>query len=140
MKYDVAIIGAGPAGAYCGKDLAEKGIKVLVVDKEKFPRHKTCGGLISSKALKLIQDDCFDNYLNNIKSNPVNKIILTCGQKETELEKNQVLGMVVRRKDFDDALINMAMDKGADFVDRCEYKYHRDLKTLMRFIQQGNIL
>lgn len=129
MKYDVAIIGAGPAGAYCGKDLAEKGIKVLVVDKEKFPRHKTCGGLISSKALKLIQDDCFDNYLNNIKSNPVNKIVLTCGQKETELEKNQVLGMVVRRKDFDDALINMAMDKGADFVDRCEYKYHRDLKN-----------
>jgi len=37
MKYDVAVIGAGPAGAYCAKTLAEKGMKVLLIDKESFP-------------------------------------------------------------------------------------------------------
>ncbi|NLZ53091.1 MAG: geranylgeranyl reductase family protein [Thermoanaerobacteraceae bacterium] len=129
MKYDVAIIGAGPAGAYCAKTLAEKGLKVLILDKAKFPRNKICGGLISSKTLKLIQDDCSNEYLTKLGPKPVYKIILTCGQKEVALEKNEVLGIIVRRKQFDEAIANMAVDKGAHFVDNCEYRFHMDLKS-----------
>jgi len=129
MIYDVAIIGAGPAGAYCAKILTEKGLRVLILDKEKFPRNKICGGLISSKALKLIHDDKINDYLTKIGPKPVYKIILTCGQKEVTLEKNEVLGIVVRRKQFDEALINMAINKGANFIDSCEYKFHWDIKS-----------
>ena len=38
-KYDVIIIGAGPAGATAAALLAEKGRSVLVLEKEKFPRY-----------------------------------------------------------------------------------------------------
>lgn len=38
-SYDVIIIGAGPAGATAGALLAEKGRRVLVLEKEKFPRY-----------------------------------------------------------------------------------------------------
>ena len=37
--YDVLIIGAGPAGATAAALLAEKGRKVLVLEKEVFPRY-----------------------------------------------------------------------------------------------------
>ena len=38
-KYDVIIIGAGPAGTTAAAILAEKGRRVLVLEKEKFPRY-----------------------------------------------------------------------------------------------------
>ena len=38
-KYDVIIIGAGPAGTTAAALLAEKGRSVLVLEKEKFPRY-----------------------------------------------------------------------------------------------------
>ena len=40
--WDVVIIGAGPAGAIAGVHLAAAGHKVLLLDKEHFPREKAC--------------------------------------------------------------------------------------------------
>ena len=38
-EYDTIIIGGGPAGSTAGALLAEKGRKVLILEKEKFPRY-----------------------------------------------------------------------------------------------------
>lgn len=47
-KYDVIIVGAGPAGSTAA--YYTKGLKVLIIDKSDFPRHKACGGgLMSSR-------------------------------------------------------------------------------------------
>ena len=40
--YDVIVVGAGPAGCTAAKTLAEKGYKVLLVEKFKMPRYKSC--------------------------------------------------------------------------------------------------
>jgi len=50
-QYDVVIIGGGPAGSACGYDLAQAGKKVLIVEKEQFPRFKACAGMLTMKAL-----------------------------------------------------------------------------------------
>src|SRR5436189_3518216 len=39
QAYDVLIIGAGPAGSSAAAILAEKGRRVLVLEREKFPRY-----------------------------------------------------------------------------------------------------
>jgi flavin-dependent dehydrogenase len=41
MKYDVAIIGAGPADSTVAKILSEKGYRIILSDKYKFPREKS---------------------------------------------------------------------------------------------------
>ncbi len=47
-KYDVIIVGAGPAGSTAA--YYTSGLKVLIIDKADFPRHKACGGgLMSSR-------------------------------------------------------------------------------------------
>lgn len=43
-EYDVIIVGAGPAGASAAYWLGEAGKRVLVLEKERLPRYKVCGG------------------------------------------------------------------------------------------------
>ncbi len=55
-RYDAIIVGAGPAGATCAWFLARAGRRVLVVDRERFPRDKACGDAISrTRALPVLQ-------------------------------------------------------------------------------------
>jgi geranylgeranyl reductase family protein len=54
VRYDVVIIGAGPAGSSAAKVLEEKGYNLLIVDKELFPRNKPCAGVLSPKISSLV--------------------------------------------------------------------------------------
>ncbi len=52
--YDVIVVGAGPAGCTASKVLAEKGYKVLLVEKFKVPRYKSCSGVLIKKSMELV--------------------------------------------------------------------------------------
>jgi flavin-dependent dehydrogenase len=44
METEILIVGAGPSGAAAAVQLGQLGIRdVLLVDRDRFPRHKTCG-------------------------------------------------------------------------------------------------
>ena len=43
MRYDAVVVGAGPSGAAAGILLAERDLRVLVLDRARFPRPKICG-------------------------------------------------------------------------------------------------
>jgi len=47
-NYDIAIIGAGPAGCACAYMLSGTGLKVAIIEKESFPRDKICGDALSA--------------------------------------------------------------------------------------------
>jgi flavin-dependent dehydrogenase len=49
--YDAIIVGGGPAGTSASVHLATRGARVLLVEKEKFPRAKLCGEFISPECL-----------------------------------------------------------------------------------------
>ena len=53
--YDVAIIGAGPAGTACALALRQSGLRVALLDKAQFPRDKVCGDAIPGHALKALR-------------------------------------------------------------------------------------
>ncbi|MCG3227813.1 MAG: NAD(P)/FAD-dependent oxidoreductase [Candidatus Heimdallarchaeota archaeon] len=48
--YDVCIVGAGPGGSSTAYYLAKQGKKVVLLEKEKFPRRKICGDAVSQRA------------------------------------------------------------------------------------------
>jgi len=52
--YDVVIVGGGPAGSTSGYILSKAGLKVIIVDKARFPRQKLCAGLLTQKTMRLI--------------------------------------------------------------------------------------
>ena len=57
MKLDVLIVGAGPAGGMAAGRLASTGLKVMILEKQKLPRHKPCGGGLSVSARQLLPWD-----------------------------------------------------------------------------------
>jgi len=50
--YDAVVVGAGPAGASAAYWLGEAGKRVLVLEKERLPRYKPCGGGMSRSVLE----------------------------------------------------------------------------------------
>jgi len=50
QRFDVIVIGAGPAGASAAYVAARAGLRVALIDRKTFPREKLCGGLITGRA------------------------------------------------------------------------------------------
>jgi len=53
---DVAIIGAGPAGAAAARECVRHGLKTVVIEKRTLPRHKACSGILIPRSRSLVQD------------------------------------------------------------------------------------
>src|SRR4051812_50180643 len=51
-RFDVAVVGAGPAGSTAAYRLARAHARVLLVDKVPFPRDKPCGGGLTMRAVR----------------------------------------------------------------------------------------
>ncbi len=47
--YQVIIVGGGPAGSACARKLVNAGVDCLILDKDIFPRQKTCAGWITPR-------------------------------------------------------------------------------------------
>jgi geranylgeranyl reductase family protein len=55
LIWDVIVVGAGPAGGATAAFLASHGLKVLMVDRAKFPREKVCGDALVPEAMEALQ-------------------------------------------------------------------------------------
>ncbi len=57
MRYDVIVVGGGPAGSTTARECATRGLTVLLLDKAHFPRDKPCGGGVTVRAAHLLPFD-----------------------------------------------------------------------------------
>lgn len=57
QKYDVLIVGGGPAGSACARKLVQAGRSVAVLDREEFPRTKLCAGWVTPEAVADLELD-----------------------------------------------------------------------------------
>lgn len=63
-RYDVIVVGAGPSGSSAAYHLAKAGLKVLLFEKDKFPREKVCGDAVTPVGITLLEEMGIFSYLN----------------------------------------------------------------------------
>jgi geranylgeranyl reductase family protein len=109
--FDALIVGAGPAGSYLGYLLAKQGRRVAIIDKQRFPRDKVCGGGVSRKAIDLIDFD-----LAPVVHRAIRGAFLTFQNRSTVVKDINRTGMcTVMRGEFDQFLLDKACAAGARF-------------------------
>ena len=55
-RFDVVVVGGGPAGSSAAYWLAEAGHHVVVLEKKRFPREKTCGDGLTPRAVRQLNE------------------------------------------------------------------------------------
>ncbi|MFW6237474.1 MAG: geranylgeranyl reductase family protein [Desulfosudaceae bacterium] len=114
QKYDVIIIGAGPAGSTCALNLAPRGGRILLLDKHAFPRNKACGGGFTQKARNL-----FDFDLSGVIETEVTSVELSLQSRQpVVVDYPQGAGFMVTREKFDTLLVERAAAAGAEVRER----------------------
>jgi geranylgeranyl reductase family protein len=112
-EWDVAVIGAGPAGLAAASAAARAGARTVLVERAEHPRYKTCGGgligtsLAAAPGLKIpVRDEIY-----------AATVTLRGKHEFTRRERSPVLTMVLR-DEFDDALRREAVASGANLLQR----------------------
>lgn len=54
VEAEVIIVGGGPAGSTCARELMRRGVDCLVLDRQDFPRPKPCAGWITPRVHELL--------------------------------------------------------------------------------------
>jgi geranylgeranyl reductase family protein len=99
LIYDVAIVGAGPAGSSAAYALENAGHNIVLMDKEEFPRPKPCAGILPPRIFselevpKEVVERPLDGY----------RIFSPSGLNIESSFSNP--GIIVRREKFDDFLV-----------------------------------
>ena len=103
---EVLIVGGGPAGSTCARALTAAGIDTLVLDKETFPRNKTCTGWITPPVVDELQLDIGDYTRSGRVLQPYTGFFTsTLGGPEVETRYPSVVSYGIRRCEFDDYLL-----------------------------------
>ena len=114
---DAIVVGAGPAGATAAAALARRGARVALVEREKLPRYKTCGGGVVGRAFKSwpegaarpVERECRAAVASFLESDVSFRV-----------ERAAPIVSMTMRAELDRALCESATAAGAQLLEGCE--------------------
>jgi flavin-dependent dehydrogenase len=108
---DALVIGAGPAGAVTARELARRGVRVLLVDKAQFPRSKVCGCCLNGAAITTLERLGLGHVLTGAV--PLDRVRVAAGRRTAELRLPR--GAAISRTTLDSRLVEEAERAGVEF-------------------------
>ncbi|MEX2284704.1 MAG: geranylgeranyl reductase family protein [Gemmatimonadota bacterium] len=110
MRYDVIVVGAGPAGCAAAYDLVAAGKRVLLIDRRRFPREKPCAGGITIKTVRrlrysiapVVRQVCTDLVIGNGL------------HTSTTFRSAHATCVMTVRSEFDDFCLQRTLERGAE--------------------------
>jgi geranylgeranyl reductase family protein len=116
MRKTAVIIGAGPGGAAAAVRLAQRGFRdVVLLDKDRFPREKTCGSALSPNGLKIADELGIGAEVKRLGYHVHSLRLVMPGEREMRLSTHEGAAVVLLRKHFDNLLVERAKALGVDF-------------------------
>jgi flavin-dependent dehydrogenase len=112
--WDIAVVGAGPAGAVAARQLALDGASVLLVDKATFPRPKVCGSCLNVRALAALARIGLGQLVVRHGGVPLERMCFAAGGRCALIRLPG--GAALSRETLDTALAGEAIRAGAAFL------------------------
>ncbi len=112
--WDVAVVGAGPAGAMAARELARRGFAVILIDRAVFPRWKVCGCCLNGHALDTLRAVGLAPAMEQCGAVPLRGIRLSASRCVAEVSLSG--GVSLSRETFDSFLVGAAIEAGAAFL------------------------
>jgi geranylgeranyl reductase family protein len=134
FAYDVIVVGGGPGGASAAYHLTRSGARVLVLDKARFPRYKTCGGAVPWSVLQRFPFD-----FEGVQSAQVAQVryCLAGGHPVSVPVSKWPVAMFMRDK-FDTLLLSHC---GAEVRDGCAVRQVAEEPGSVRVVtEQGEVI
>lgn len=116
MKFDIAIVGGGPAGSSTALHLVRSErvdpARIVILDKAKFPRDKPCAGAVSQLGLDVL---AAIGIVPTVPMAPMRGVRIILGDVigETEIP----MGVCIRRTEFDAELLRLAQSDGVTVLE-----------------------
>lgn len=111
---DVVVVGGGPAGSTVARRLALSGRKVLILERARFPRYKTCGGAVTVGVKELLDFD-----ISPAVERTAREVFFSYrgrGRRRARVEDDLAIFMVMRST-FDDLLLSKAREAGVEVIE-----------------------
>ncbi|HKJ09983.1 MAG TPA: geranylgeranyl reductase family protein [Gammaproteobacteria bacterium] len=107
-RYDVLIVGGGPAGSSCARRLVQQGLSVAVLDKARFPRDKVCAGWVTPAVMETLEVDLAD-YGRTRTLQPITGFLSgAIGGVPVRTDYGRTVSYGIRRCEFDQYLLQRA--------------------------------
>jgi geranylgeranyl reductase family protein len=116
MTFDVAIVGGGPAGSTCAIFCARAGLRVLVLEREVFPREKVCGDCLNPAVWGVLERLSLAAQVRALPHGQLDAVefISIGGQTvRIELPSGGEAEIAIKRSLFDHLLLQRAGETGA---------------------------
>ena len=137
LDFDVIIAGAGPAGSTTARFCGKKGLKTLLVERDRFPRYKPCGGCLSPRVLREVDFD-----IGGVIENATSEAKFTFRLEDPfSMVCQDPIGYLVTRASFDHLLWRKALEGGADLSEgRRVVGFRQDPEGVDVSIEGGKVL
>lgn len=111
--WDVAVIGAGPAGAMAALAAASQSKRVVILERFRIPRYKTCAGGLVGASMNALPA----GFTPPVQATATSFTFSLRGQRERTKTTAGPLIKLVRRDEFDALLVDAAVAAGAVVYD-----------------------
>lgn len=122
--YDLAIVGAGPAGAATACFAAQSGLRVLLLDKARFPRDKVCGDGLTARAVAVLREMGLEAAVNAVGQRITHATLIApatvMNVPLSAASDYPDYALVVPRLTLDALLVQAATQAGAELREGCE--------------------
>ena len=109
IRCDAVVVGGGPAGSTCARELRKAGWDVTVVDRACFPRDKVCAGWLTPEVFPLLELDPNEYRDAGLTLQEITAFRTgVMGRSLIETRYGRTVSYAVRRCEFDDFLLRRA--------------------------------
>ena len=111
--YDCIVVGGGPAGATVAYHLAKKNRKVIILEKNRFPRYKPCAGGLTPKAFNLL-----DFSISELIEFESRNVVISFNHKMyRKICGAASVTIMVKRDKFDHYFLCKAQESGSGLIE-----------------------